>query len=116
MMVGGPPLPAGGAGELRAFVEAWRRVGSCQRCGSKAIRIRRLLLDFPRARGPLLPLWELSKTDMLPERALLRERQLRVFTQGLLCVTLECPQCGYMEREFPGFGADLPKHPFLPGI
>lgn len=102
MVVGGPALPPGALGEIRVFLKAWRLVESCERCGSRSIRIRRLLLDFPKAHAPLYPLWELRREDLGPEKARLRERQVRIFTQGLLSVTLECPQCGYMEREFEG--------------
>lgn len=102
VLVGGATLPARGEGELRAFLEAWRKVGACPRCCSKAIRVRRLIMDFPRAKAPIFPLWELTRQDMEPERIMLRERQLRVFTEGLLRVTVECPQCGYMDLEYPG--------------
>ncbi len=105
ILVAGPPLPGRGKGELRAFLEAWRRVGACPRCASRAIRVRRLLMDFPRAQGPLFPVWEITRQDMSPERIMWRERQLRVFTEGLLRVTVECPQCGYMDLEFPGAGS-----------
>lgn len=115
ILVGGSALPGRGKGELTAFLEAWRKVGACPRCGSKAIRVRRLIMDFPKAKSPVFPIWELTRQDMRPERIMLRERQLRVFTQGLLRVTVECPQCGYMDLEYPGL--ELPSRngpsPFL---
>lgn len=114
ILVGGPALPGRGEGELGAFLEAWRRVGACPRCGSKSIRLRRLLMDFPKAQAPIFPIWELTKEDMKPERIMLRERQLRAFTEGLMRVTVECPQCGYMDLEFPGLESLTKTHtPFL---
>ncbi|MEJ5376541.1 MAG: hypothetical protein WHX93_08175 [bacterium] len=102
VLLGGSPMPARGQKELVAFLEAWRRVGACPRCGSRAIRVRRLVMDFPRAKGPLYPLWDLTREDMKPERMLLRDRQLRLFTEGLMRATVECAQCGYMDLEYPG--------------
>jgi hypothetical protein len=100
--VGEKPLALGALEDLRLLVEAWRRVGSCERCGSQTIRIRRVLLDFPRAQGPLYPVWEMRRNDMNPEGESRRVRQLRVYTEGVLRATVECPQCGYLEREFTG--------------
>lgn len=102
MVLGGEGIPMGAKGELGILLRAWKLVGGCHRCGSKSIRMRRLSLDLPRATGPVYPLWELRREDVEPHRSRLRERQLRIFTQGLLKVTFECPQCGYLEREFQG--------------
>jgi len=99
---GGTPLPEGALGDLRVFLEAWKRVPACERCGSQGIRIRKILVDFPRARGPLYPLWEIRRDDRSVESEKRRRRQLQAYTEGVLGVTLECPQCGYLEREFPG--------------
>jgi DNA-directed RNA polymerase subunit RPC12/RpoP len=94
--------------DLRLFMEAWRRIEACERCGSRAIRIRRLLLDFPRAQGPLYPLWEIRRGDQTAEDELRRGKQLLAYTEGFLKVTVECPQCGYLEREFTGLDGPFP--------
>jgi len=99
------PLPSEMQGELRIFREAWRWVSVCLRCGSSEIRIRRILLDFPKVSGPVYPLWEMDKKDRTPGAELRRWRQLQIYTQGFMRVTLECPQCGYLERELPGVGS-----------
>jgi hypothetical protein len=37
-----------------------------------------------------------------PDAEARRQRQLEIYERGLLKVTIECPQCGYLEREFVG--------------
>ncbi len=99
-----PPLPSEMRGDLRIFAQAWRWISVCLRCGSPDIRVRRILLDFPKVTGPVYPLWEMDKKDRTPGAELRRWRQLHIYTQGFMRVTLECPQCGYLERELPGVG------------
>ncbi len=104
VVTGFPPLPPEMEGDLRIFREAWRWISVCLRCGSTDVRVRRILLDFPKVTGPVYPLWETGKTDRNPGAELRRWRQLQIYTQGFMRVTLECPQCGYLERELPGVG------------
>lgn len=99
-----PPLPSEMEGDLRIFREAWRWISVCLRCGSSDVRVRRILLDFPKVTGPVYPLWEIGQKDRNPGAELRRWRQLQIYTQGFMRVTLECPQCGYLERELPGVG------------
>lgn len=106
IFVGGAPIGAGEILEIGAYIEAWNRIGCCRRCGSKKLRIRRISMEFPRARRPVFPLWEHTKGELVG-REKMRRRQLRAFTEGLLVVTMECPQCGYQEMEYPGLGEEL---------
>ncbi len=100
--IGAPPLLRKDLMDLKVFLWAWDKVGCCPRCGSRNIRMRRIFLDFPKTRGPILPLWEMDKGDLRPEVQLRRETQLRAFTRGVMRATVECPQCGFMEMEFIG--------------
>jgi hypothetical protein len=69
-------------------------------------------MDFPRTTSPLYPLWEIRQGDRTPEGEQRRARQLEIFTKGLMRVTLECPQCGYLEREMPGLALDPGEKPY----
>lgn len=106
IFVGGTPIALGEVSELGAYIEAWNRLQCCKRCGCRQVRIRRLSLEFPRARGPVVALWELTKGEIGRDEKV-RQRQLRAFTEGLLSVTVECPQCGYQEMEYPGLDEEL---------
>ena len=107
----GPPTPMEGSNELHIFQDACDRVQYCLRCGSKAIRIHRIILDFPKAGTPIYPVWETSRRDYTPEEEDRRLRQIRIYSKGLMSVTIECPQCGYLTREFPGVDLSPPPRP-----
>jgi|Deesub1362B_J571_1020462.scaffolds.fasta_scaffold09157_2 hypothetical protein len=98
---GGKVLPWGMRGELRIFLGLWSQNPPCERCGSPHLRIRKIALDFPKMPGPLYPLWEIFRNDRTEEGEARRMRQLRAYTQGLIRAVVECPQCGYLEREWP---------------
>jgi hypothetical protein len=112
ILVGGPPLPESAVGDMRVFLAVWKRLCQCERCGSKGIRVRKILVDLPRTRGPLYPLWEIGPEDRSAEAELRRTRQLEIYTRGAVRATLECPECGYLEREFPAADLDLVRGPF----
>jgi hypothetical protein len=77
-------------------------MGPCERCGAERIRIRKITLDFPKSQGPVYPLWEVSPEDRSREADHHRQRQLEAYTRGFMRITVECPHCGFMQREFPG--------------
>lgn len=104
VVTGFPPLPPEMRGDLRIFREAWRWITVCLRCGCSDVRVRRIQLDFAKAMGPVYPLWEIGQKERTPGAELRRWRQLQIYTQGFMRVTLECPHCGYLERELPGVG------------
>jgi transposase-like protein len=103
VLMSGIPLGQEALGDLQIFRGVRQRIEACTRCRSKQIRIRKIRVDFPKASPPLYPLWEVFDTDRTADVEKQRGRQLEIYTQGLLKVTLECPQCGYMDLEFPGF-------------
>ena len=107
----GPPTPMEGSNELQIFEDACNKIRHCLRCGSKAVRIHRIILDFPKAGTPIYPVWETQRRDYTPEEEERRLRQLRIYSKGLMSVTIECPQCGYLTREFPGVDLSPPPRP-----
>jgi hypothetical protein len=102
-LLGGPPGPPESLADLRLFGEVWKRIFMCERCGSRGIRLRKIWAEFPRSSGPIYPLWASGRWDAAPEAEAHRRQQLLAYTQGLVRVILECPQCGYLERELPGW-------------
>lgn len=108
-----PPLEGGRRLDLALFLEAWRLVSRCSRCGSRRIRIRKVSWEFPRALGPILPLWESTHKESPYHVESDRQRQLEIYTHGMLKASVECPQCGYSVREFLGRDVRLRGHPAL---
>lgn len=102
ILIGASPLMRRDLMDIQIFLWAWGKIEVCPRCSSRKIRLRRIFLDFPKTRGPVVPLWNMAKEDLRLETMLIRERQLRAFTRGIMRVTFECPQCGFMEMEFLG--------------
>ena len=102
IVMGAPPLLRKDLMDLKLFIWVWDKVGCCPRCSSRRIRVKRIFLDFPKTRGPIIPLWEMDKGDLRPEVQMRRETQWKAFTRGIMRATVECPQCGFMEMEFIG--------------
>jgi len=102
IVMGAPALLRKDIMDLKVFLWAWDKVRGCPRCSSRRIRIKRIFLDFPKTRGPILPLWEMDKGDLRPEVQMRRETQWKAFTRGIMRTTVQCPQCGFIEMEFIG--------------